>query len=224
MVIGLGTGAAPGALGRAGLKVDVVEIDPAVVRFAQQYFGFVTTGSVHVEDARTFLRRTDQRYDLIIHDTFTGGATPEHLLSVEVLQRIRAVLTPGGVLALNFVGYYTGVEAEASFAVARTVRAVFPYVRAFRDAPFDASKPVGNIVFFASEGALDFAIPPGTRFVNSGSETTQRSFTQWETMQLVPAGPVITDAQNPLARLQLPVVEKHFAAMNELLPLDVWLD
>ena len=54
LAIGLGTGAAPHALGRRGLKVDVVEIDPTVVRFAQTYFGFSATGNVHVDDARSF--------------------------------------------------------------------------------------------------------------------------------------------------------------------------
>jgi hypothetical protein len=41
--------------------------------------------------------------------------------------------------------------------------------------------------------------------------------------QRVPDGPAITDAWNPLARLQLASAEEHFKAMNELLPLDVWL-
>jgi hypothetical protein len=38
-----------------------------------------------------------------------------------------------------------------------------------------------------------------------------------------PAGPLITDAHNPLARLQLPIAEEHFSAMNKLLPTDVWV-
>lgn len=224
LAIGLGTGAAPNALGRHGLTVDIVEIDPAVVRFAQTYFDFSATGDVHVDDARTFLRRTPRRYDLIIHDTFTGGTTPEHLLSLEVLQRVRSVLRPNGVLALNFVGFHEGQAAEATFAVARTIRAVFGTVRAFRDSAPDPTKPVGNTIFFASDGPLDFRIPDGTRFDNEISEQIQRTFITWPTLQDVPKGPLITDARNPLARLQLPVAEHHFAAMNELLPLDVWLN
>jgi predicted membrane-bound spermidine synthase len=224
LAIGLGSGAAPSALGREGLKVDVVEIDPAVVSFAQRYFGFSTTGAVYGEDARTFLRHTDQRYDLVIHDTFTGGTTPEHLLSLEVLQRLRQVLLPGGVLALNFVGFYGGAEAEASYAVARTLRAVFPYVRAFRDSAPSPADVAGNIVFFASSEVLDFVIPPRSQFGSESGERLQRSFTNWPVLLQVPPGPVITDAYNPLARLQLPVLEKHFAAMNRLLPLEVWID
>jgi MFS family permease len=219
--IGLGTGAVPGTLGKRGLRVDVVEIDPAVVRFAQKYFGFTATGQVHVEDARAFLQRTDQRYDLIVHDTFTGGTTPEHLLSLEVLQRVHRVMTPRGVLALNFVGYHAGPHVEASLAVARTVRAVFPHVATYRDAPPDPKDPVGNLIFFASEQPLDFVIPVGADF-DLGAEEVQRAFTSWRVLQQVPDGELITDARNPLGRMQIPIAEKHFTAMNELLPVELW--
>lgn len=224
LAIGLGTGAAPKALGKHGVSVDIVEIDPIVARFAQTYFAFSAPGQLFVEDARSYLRRTERRYDLVIHDTFTGGTTPEHLLSLEVLRRIRAVLRPNGVLTLNFLGFHDGARAEASYADARTMRAVFRNVRAFRDSAPDPAKPLGNIIFVASDAPLSFAIPDGTRFESEISEHLQRSFVSWETLQRVPQGDLITDAKNPLARLQLPVAEQHFAAMNELLPLEVWLN
>jgi SAM-dependent methyltransferase len=221
--IGLGTGAVPAELGKRGLRVDVVEIDPAVVRFAQKYFDFAATGRVYVEDARAFLQRTEQRYDFVVHDTFTGGTTPEHLLSLEVLQRIHRTLKPGGVLALNFVGYSGGPRAEASFAVARTVRAVFKHVRTYSDGPADPAHPVGNLLFFASDDALDFVIPEGTQFASAASARVQQSFGSWRVLEHVPAGPPITDARNPLGRYQLPIAEEHFSAMQKLLPTDVWI-
>ncbi len=161
---------------------------------------------------------------MIVHDTFTGGTTPEHLLSLEVLRRIRDILRPGGVLALNFVGYPSGPHAEASWAVARTIRTVFRNVRAFRDsAPGDQPNEAGNLIFFASDDTLAFAIPENAQFENERCERVLRSFQGWEVLQLVPDGPVITDARNPLARLQLPIAEDHFEAMNKLLPVEVWL-
>jgi SAM-dependent methyltransferase len=222
--IGLGIGSLPAALNAQGITVDVVEIDPAVIRFASQYFGFATQGEIHEEDARTFLRRTERRYDVIVHDTFTGGTTPEHLLSLEVVQRVHDLLQPGGVLALNFVGYQDGPKAEASWAVARTLRAVFPIVRTFRDgAPDGHGDSAGNLLFFASDSVMNFAMPANARFSNSSCEHVLRSLQDWEVLKQVPEGPVITDANNPLARLQLPVAEEHFRAMNELLPVEVWI-
>lgn len=222
--IGLGIGSLASVLGREGLRVEVVEIDPAVVRFARSYFGFVESGPVHVEDARAFLHRTERRYDLVIHDTFTGGTTPEHLLSREVLSRIHDLLRPGGVLALTCPGYEQGEKAEALWAVARTVREVFRRTRIFRDhsGQGDSGEP-SNYTIFASDDPIEFVIPKEARFENELCEQVQRSLRECEVTQPIPPGLPITDERNPLARLQLPIAEAHFDAMNRLLPLEVWL-
>jgi len=220
--IGLGAGLLPSALEARGLNVDVVEIDPAVVRFAERYFGFVPNGKIDIEDARTVVRRTERQYDIVVHDTFTGGSVPEHLLSREVIQRIHDVLRPGGILALNFAGYQSGPKAKATWAVARTLLDVFPTLRVVRDsAPNVDPDGAGNLVFFASDAALDFATPDAG--LDEECKHIMRTVSAWETLKIVPAGPAITDARNPLARLQVPVEEGHFYAMNRLLPVDVWL-
>ncbi len=221
--IGLGSGTLPGILERHGIHVDAVDIDPAMVRFAEQYFAFAPSGRTYVEDARTFLARTERRYDLVVHDTFTGGTTPEHLLSIEVVRRIRDVLRPGGVLVLNLVGFHDGPRSEATLAVARTLRAVFARVRVFRDSALDDHPDdPANLIFFASDGPLDFRVPADAVFDDAVCADVLRSFQRWEVLERVPDGPVITDAHNALARLQLPLAEKHFDAMNELLPAEVW--
>jgi hypothetical protein len=221
--LGLGVGSLPMALKAAGIHTDVVEIDAQVVRLARQHFGFSSTGDVVTEDARTFLQRTGRTYDIVVHDTFIGGTTPEHLLSREVMQRARSVLRSGGVLALTFPGYTTGARAESTFAVKRTLRAVFPIVRVFQDGPPAAENRLRNLVFFASDSQMDFTIPANATF---GSDTSRRildNLRHWETLQDVPPGPVITDAWNSLARLQLPSAEEHFEAMDQLLPKEVWI-
>jgi spermidine synthase len=225
LVIGLGSGSLATALAPHGIRADIVEIDPAVVEFAERYFGFVPEGEVHVEDARTFLRHTERQYDLIVHDTFTGGAAPEHLLSLEVLERVHELLRPNGVLALNFVGYQRGPHVAGSQAVARTLRAVFHTVRSFRDRPIDEKPDAAvNLTFFASDAPLAFTIPADADFENEACAHILHSFQAWEVLKDVPVGPPITDAQNPLARLQLAAAEEHFRDLGELLPLEVWLN
>lgn len=222
--IGLGIGSLPMAMQRYGVGVDVVEIDPEVVRIAQRHFGFSTRGAVHVEDARTFLQRSEKRYDFIVHDTFTGGATPDHLLSIEVMQRIRSRLRPGGVLALAFPGYDRGPGAEPARAVMRTLRAVFPNVRAFRDGPSETGPAtLSNLLFFASDRALDLRIAGNAAFESATCRELQLSMARFEILQRVDDGLIVTDSHNPLARLQLPVSEQLFYAMRELLPDQVWV-
>jgi spermidine synthase len=200
-----------------------VEIDPDVLRLAHSHFGFAPARNEFIEDARGFLNRTDQKYDIVVHDAFTGGNTPEHLLSQEVLVRIRALLRPGGILALNFVGFERGPNAEASWSVVRTLRSIFPVVRTFRDGPPDPSAGVSNLVFFASERALDFAIPASAKFENDACAEVLSHFQGWELFASVPPGEIITDEHNSLARLQLPIAEAHFWDMRKLLPPAVWV-
>jgi hypothetical protein len=50
-----------------------------------------------------------------------------------------------------------------------------------------------------------------------------RHFQRWEVFALVPAGEIISDEHNSLARLQLPIAEAHFWDMRKLLPPEVWV-
>ena len=225
--IGLGIGSLPMSLKQPGIVSDVVEIDPGVVRFARDYFDFSTDGVIYTEDARAVVQRLgDRRYDIVVHDTFTGGTMPEHLLSLEILQRIHALLRANGLLALNFVGYQRGPNVGASLDVLRTLHAVFAHVRVFREMPLEeAPDSVSNLLFFASDGPIELVIPPDATFESESCERTLRSFTDWELFRGdPPPGPLVTDDRNPLGRLQMAVAADHFRFMKALLPAEVWLD
>ncbi|HTP40060.1 MAG TPA: fused MFS/spermidine synthase [Steroidobacteraceae bacterium] len=108
LIIGLGGGTLPRTL--AGLlpdaTIDAVEIDPAVVRVAKDYFGFVSGPHINVfeEDGRAYVRRVQRagtHYDLVLLDAYDSEYIPEHLLTREFLQEVQALLAPGAVLAAN---------------------------------------------------------------------------------------------------------------------------
>lgn len=102
LVLGLGAGFVPMALAARGVSVDVVEIDPKVVELAGRFFGFRTGAvGVHTEDARTFVRRCAEPYDLVLVDLFNGDGMPEHLVTLEFMADLAHCLTPGGALAAN---------------------------------------------------------------------------------------------------------------------------
>jgi spermidine synthase len=108
LIVGLGGGTLPSALGKLlpESEIDVAEVDPAVVRVAQKYFGFTPGARTHVyeEDGRVFVKRSIRNrvhYDLVMLDAFDQDYIPEHLLTREFLQEVKAVLTPDGVLAAN---------------------------------------------------------------------------------------------------------------------------
>jgi len=108
LVIGLGGGSLVSALASAlpQARIDAVEVDPAVVRVARQYFDFAPGPQVqvHEQDGRVFVKRAlraSQRYDLVMLDAYDHEYIPEHLLTQEFLEEVKQVMAPGGVLAAN---------------------------------------------------------------------------------------------------------------------------
>ncbi|MET0498906.1 MAG: fused MFS/spermidine synthase [Steroidobacteraceae bacterium] len=108
LIIGLGGGSLPRVLTQLlpKSKIDVVEIDPAVVSVAKKYFDFKPAGNLAVieMDGRVFVKRAirEQRhYDLIMLDAFDHEYIPEHLLTQEFLREVKTLLSPDGVLAAN---------------------------------------------------------------------------------------------------------------------------
>jgi len=108
LIVGLGGGVLPMALTKMfpDARIDIAEIDPAVVKVAQRFFGFNPSPQVQVieEDGRVFVKRagkSGQRYDLIMLDAFDHEYIPEHLLTREFLLEVKTLLTADGVLAAN---------------------------------------------------------------------------------------------------------------------------
>ncbi len=145
LLLGLGAGAAFPLLDPEGYEVTVVEIDPVVVEAARRWFGTIPEGlPVRVEDARAFVRRTRERFDLVLLDVCGSDRMPEHLATVECFREIARILTPEGLLAVNAIGARKG---RGLAALRRTLGAVFPHVRAFATHP---EAEITNVVYCAS--------------------------------------------------------------------------
>src|SRR4029079_5825138 len=76
---------------------------PAVSGAGREYFGMEDNPNLTVydADARPFLRRTDERYDLIIVDAYHQPYVPFYLATREFFRLARERLAPGGIVALN---------------------------------------------------------------------------------------------------------------------------
>jgi SAM-dependent methyltransferase len=115
-IVGAGTGNDVAAALRSGAKhVEAIEIDPAI-----QLIGKMdhperpySDPRVHpvINDARSFLRTTDQSFDMIVyglldsHTLLSQGSSvriDSFVYTLEGLREARARLKPGGVLSLSF--------------------------------------------------------------------------------------------------------------------------
>ena len=152
LIVGLGGGAMVHFLTHhePQAHIDAVEIDPAVVRIADQYFGACSGGNlrVHTADAVAFIESTADRYDLILMDAFlrpSGGTdatgVPAQMKTLAFLNRLKQTLAPGGVVAFNINEHATMADDIAA------VRTAFGNAAVYRCPPSD------NKVIIATEGA-----------------------------------------------------------------------
>jgi len=145
LIIGLGGGSLPTALHKIlpESQITSVEIDPAVVKLAKKYFDYQEGGKIRTEikDGRVFVKRAvkrKQNFDWIILDAFNGDYIPEHLLTVEFLTEIKALLSVGGLLSANTFNTSKLYDYESV-----TYQAVFENIRTLK------SPTKGNRIIFA---------------------------------------------------------------------------
>lgn len=133
LVVGLGGGSLTRAMQRAfpHLRQTIVEIDPEVVHVCREFFGLVPTlvTQVEVADARTFLFRSREVFDVIFLDVYGPAATPRHLTTLEFFRLVRARLRPGGVVACHLWGPQVN---ELYFRQLATLAGSFPTVYLLR--------------------------------------------------------------------------------------------
>jgi hypothetical protein len=115
-IVGAGTGNDVAAAIRGGAeRVDAIEIDPAILALGRDGHPEHPYSNPHVHgvvnDARTFLRNTDQHYDLIVFGlldshTLLSQASSVRLDSfvytIQAMREARARLNPHGIISLAF--------------------------------------------------------------------------------------------------------------------------
>ncbi|KAJ2889063.1 hypothetical protein FB639_000182 [Coemansia asiatica] len=236
--IGLGVGVSTRSLHQQGVAVDVVEIDPAVHRAAEQFFGLPRDlNAVYLQDAREYIETApDATYNYVVHDVFTGGSVPSSLFSKEAIAHVRRIMQPSGVLAMNYVGVPNDERVMAH--ITSTLRTSFKYVRCFGE--FDnrdsysskrsKEKQMGsmtNMMFFASNERMEIRIPKtkSAKTFNSIRETMLQSMLNNEiTLDHLPKDTrPLTDRWNPLSQWQVGTAIDHWRTMRKLFPEEYWL-
>jgi spermidine synthase len=114
-------------------EVDGVEIDAELSEIGERFFDMDNPRlTLHHEDARPYLRRTDARYDVIAIDAYRQPYIPFYLSTREFFELCRDRLAPGGAIVIN-IGHPEGQE-ELEKVLAATIGEAFTHV--MRD-PYD---------------------------------------------------------------------------------------
>ena len=137
-----------------GQRLDVLELDPALVEIAHRFFQLKPDPGLRIfaEDVRVFLNHCHEKYDIVYMDTFSSAViVPHYMATVETVRLVYDVLAPEALAMLNVISAIDGVRGRFLRAELATYRAVFPRVELFR---LDRSADVaGNVVIVAFKSA-----------------------------------------------------------------------
>ncbi len=130
--VGLGAGTLA-AYGKKGDNFTFYELNPAVVEAAENYFTYLDDSQASIRlvlgDARVSLSQggsndSDNLFDLLIVDAFSGDSIPQHLLTTEAISLYLQSLTKDGVIVihvsnshLNLLPLMRGLAKEKQMAI-----------------------------------------------------------------------------------------------------------
>lgn len=103
------------------------EIDPAVVETAKRDFTLLEEcryNEIIVGDARLELSKLDQKFDLVIVDTFSSDAIPVHLATQEAFALYFDKLNMGGIVTMHISNRHLDLRAPLA-AIAQSKDAAF---------------------------------------------------------------------------------------------------
>lgn len=192
LCIGMGAGVVPMEFVRAGAHVEVVEINPAMVRVATKFFGADPSRfTLHVGDGRQFLNRCTRQYDVVVLDVFLGDSSPSHMLTREAFASVRKVLRPEGVLVINaFAQLGEGKDFFAA-SLAKTLQVVFPSVRMHTSGRGEMFYVAGN------KPDISFVRQPDTAYIHPQVRRYAEDAFQGQVSAPARAGLVLRDDYNP---------------------------
>jgi predicted membrane-bound spermidine synthase len=199
LLIGGGGGLFSKVMAGYGVETLGVEIDPVVAEAALVYFtngvgpGDPTyNGSVVIEDGRRFLRRTDERFDFIVIDAYSGEVPPAHLFTREAFELAAARLSPDGIVAINLIA---DPDSAVPRAVWATLAPILRHQRAYRFQPAPGTQP---LTFFASDEPLELDRECLQSRCGLPADDVLDELRSAELAFDLAGAPIITDDHNPI--------------------------
>lgn len=218
------------------VDVDVVEIDPQVVKAARDYFDVPDDPRLGVvtDDGRAFLDRAEM-YDLVVLDAYSKTYVPFHLMTLEFFEALDAHLEPDGIIVSNLISSLIGDTSNLLMSEYKTISKIFPQVYLFYTRTRSTSQ-VQNIILIATKASnklsIDELIAASKEAPKRSGALSRYSENFFESEMRIEDLPVLTDDYAPVVRLLNPVTQApytggekiHFrGSLNPLLIAGLWI-
>ncbi len=130
LLLGLGGGSLAGFLLAhcRGASIEAVELRPAMIEIAREYFGLPESSRlrIRIADAGEYINvlaaRGERDFDLILVDAFDDQGVAPFVMQHDFFSAAATCLAPGGVFSVNL----WSAHAESFRAVMRLVKLYFP--------------------------------------------------------------------------------------------------
>ena len=218
------------------VDIDVVEIDPQVVKAARDYFNVSDDPRlrVSVDDGRAFLGGAG-KYDIVVLDAYSKTYVPFHLMTLEFFEALDEHLEPDGILVSNLISSLIGDTSDLLRAEYKTINLVFPQVYLFYTRTSLMSQ-VQNIILIAAKTTNRQSIEDLTATAMEAPERSETlvkySKTLFESEVRTEDLPVLTDDYAPVVNLLNPVTQTPYeggeamhisSSLNPLLIAGLWV-
>ena len=153
---------------RSDITMDVVEIDPAIVRLARRHLyldrlerlllmeGRLDHLEIFIEDGVDHLKSSEASHDVIINDTFTGARAVLELLDETAIGLVKDHLRDGGMFLSNFVVDFTKEGPSELNRFVEKLASAFSYVHIV-DACDEEFGGADNYIVIASDASYEFS-------------------------------------------------------------------
>jgi spermidine synthase len=155
LMIGCAGGSLATMLHRAGCKVTAVDINPYAFTLAKRYFQMPEEIRCVVQDGRSYVEQTNERFDAIAIDAFSSdGSIPKELTTGDFFEQVSEVLEAGGVVVMNVIAAHD-LDLYADRIAVNMESARLPAVL------FDRTDRMNHNVVIAGGNVADLNIPYG---------------------------------------------------------------
>ena len=177
LVIAMGIGTSLRSMASWGIQVKCVELVPSVIKAMPYFYGDAQwvlnqpNVKVIVDDGRRFLKRTREKFDVIVIDPPppVESASTSLLYSKEFNKIVAGRLNEGGI----FQQWFPMGEEKIFQAVLRSLTEVFPYVRSF--------KSLEGWGFHLLASMKPFETPQAEEMFSRLPAMAKRDLMEWET-------------------------------------------
>ncbi|MCP4120409.1 MAG: hypothetical protein GY751_01505 [Bacteroidetes bacterium] len=156
LLLGMGGGSIAFELLAMGMDLDIVELDGRVREIASSYFNYnPASANLYIDDARHYIRTTNESYDLVIIDLVLGEVQPAHVFSREGFEDLKKVIRDDALVIINFQGNIDDPELSlGARSIYKTLEASGFHIDYY--ASRDNQNATNDIFFLASLADLDY--------------------------------------------------------------------